>query len=584
MPNRIICFLLLVIALVGGAVVALGDTLTLTDGTVLEGRVVPQGDRYWIKLASGETKIIYKSQVSQYTRGTPAAAPAVSPAVPPASPATPVAPAPADASSGSEPVKPTAPGAEANLNFAQTKSKADRVDVPLVAVTLWQNFIDSNASSPDLPAAQAELEKWKQLDADKAEKINGKWIGGEDRKKLLSKVRELLKEADQMQGTQTLKAVQKLEEAVRLYPSNWEANFELGFFYLCKGGNQKYDQAIKSLETAAKLRPNSAATLSNLAIAYNFRQQYEKSVLTAYKAAQIQDSKEIVQNLINSISQAPPGMRENNTKVRPIMEEATLLARKHGVSDGRQMWVYVRPRGKDAAQGGEADDGDMTPGVIGNGSGFLVSADGYVLTNKHVANEKNCTFMVRMTGADGKPIQKPATVVAIDEDADVALLKIKSDKPLAFLQLAQGDEPPVGADCTALGFPIGSVMNYSMQVTAGTVSSVNPSEPYHVTLTCKITHGNSGGPLVDKYGNVIGIVSAGLTAYTETYGKALSAGQVRAFLDRNKDKIKTAITPASAAAATGGDRLDTEAIYKKASPATVCIILIRTGDKVPMPE
>ncbi|HYO07687.1 MAG TPA: trypsin-like peptidase domain-containing protein [Tepidisphaeraceae bacterium] len=580
MPKRALLSLLLTAALLAGpaALAARGDTLTLKDGTVLEGRVVPQGDRYWIKLATGETKIVPKAQVASYAKGNPASpvAPA-SPAAPaPATPAAPAAPTVVAPAAG-DAAKPQAAASgatasDANLNFAQTKSKADRADVPLVAVTFWQTFIDANPASADLPAARAELERWKKLDADKAEKVNGKWIGGEERKKLIARVKELLKEAGEMQATQTLKAVSKLEEAVRLYPNNWEANFELGFFYLSKGGNQKYDQAIRSLETASKLRPNSASTLSNLAIAYNFRSQYEKSVLTAYKAATIEDSKEIVQNLVNSISQAPPGMRENNTKVRPIMEEALLLARKHGVGDGKQAWIYVRPKGRDR-EGGSSDTEDTSPGVIGNGSGFLVSADGYILTNKHVAAEKNCTFLARF--GDGS--QKPATVVAIDDEADVALLKIKADKPLPFLQLSDAAEPPVGADCTALGFPIGSVMNYSMQVTGGTVSSVNPAEPYHVTLTCKITHGNSGGPLVDKYGNVIGIVSAGLTAFTETYGKALSPGQVRKFLEKNKSKYQGTFSPAS----KGTARLDTEEIYKKVSPATVCIILVRTGDKLP---
>jgi hypothetical protein len=109
-----------------------------------------------------------------------------------------------------------------------------------------------------------------------------------------------------------------------------------------------------------------------------------------------------------------------------------------------------------------------------------------------------------------------------------------------------------------------------MQVTAGTVSSVSAADRYPVTLTAKITHGNSGGPLVDKFGNVIGVVSAGLTAYTETYGKALSVGQIRKFLEKNKDKFPAKLDPGA-----DKDRLDTEAIYKQASPATMCILIVR---------
>jgi S1-C subfamily serine protease len=284
------------------------------------------------------------------------------------------------------------------------------------------------------------------------------------------------------------------------------------------------------------------------------------------------DSKDIVQNLWNSIMQAPPGMRENNTKVRPIIDEALLLARKRGVEDARSAaWAYVRPSSKEKAPDAE-DDKNARPGVIGNGSGFLVSADGYVITNRHVAKEKNCIFMCRFV--DGT--EKSAKVIAIDDDADIAIMKLKpeKDKPYPFVQFAPDDEPSPGAICSALGYPVADAMNYTMQVTSGTVSSIDPTSPYHVTLTAKITHGNSGGPLVDKYGNVIGVVSAGLTAYTETYGKALSAGQVRKFLAKITDKVTTKFDLGKPL----DKPLDTEEIYKKDSPAVLCIILIRSGE------
>jgi S1-C subfamily serine protease len=174
--------------------------------------------------------------------------------------------------------------------------------------------------------------------------------------------------------------------------------------------------------------------------------------------------------------------------------------------------------------------------------------------------------------------QKQAEVVALDDVSDLALLKIKADadKPLTFLKLAEADLPAPGTDCVTLGFPAGSLMNYNMQVTAGTVSSVAPKEEYEVTLTAKATHGNSGGPLVDRHGHVIGIVSAGLTAYNETYGKALSAGQVRKFLAKHTEKY----APATFDPGKPGDKvaaLNTEAIYAQASPATLCILLVRGG-------
>jgi len=404
----------------------------------------------------------------------------------------------------------------------------------------------------------------------------------------MKQVNDLLRDADEANaGSKTLEALKKYEEAVKLYPNSFEANFALGYYYLSRGvvgsngqGNLQYmDKAIKSLETAVKLKPNSAATLSNLAIGYNFRKKWEDSVVCAYKAAKIEDSKEIVQNLVNSIAQAPDGMQHNNARVKPIMEETLVLARKYSIDPhASAAWMYVRPHlpgelGKDGQPvGGDEDDG--APGVIGNGSGFLVSADGYLITNRHVAAEKNCLFMCRFV--DGT--EKAANVIVIDDDADLALLKLKPDpnKPYEFLQMSDVDEPTPGATCTALGYPVAHVMNYNMQTTVGNVSSISNDEPYHVTLTAKITHGNSGGPLVDKFCRVIGVVSAGLTAYNETYGKALSAGQIRKFLNKNTEKY----APAKFEPAKPAKELDAEGIYNKASKATLCIILIR-GESAP---
>ncbi len=132
------------------------------------------------------------------------------------------------------------------LNFSTTKSRADHVDAPLAAVGLWQQYIDANPNAPDLADAKAELEKWKALDKDHAEKINGKWVGGEERQKLLEKVAQLLKDADEMgQNNQTVKAVAKLEEAVRIYPNSFNANFELGYVCLSKATASGSERAAR---------------------------------------------------------------------------------------------------------------------------------------------------------------------------------------------------------------------------------------------------------------------------------------------------------------------------------------------------
>jgi serine protease Do len=187
-------------------------------------------------------------------------------------------------------------------------------------------------------------------------------------------------------------------------------------------------------------------------------------------------------------------------------------------------------------------------------------------------------LLVRL--ADGS--QKQAERVVIDDEQDLALIRIKSDKPLPFLQLAATDEPGPGAECTALGFPLGNIMRLTLQVTPGSVSSVIDADTANIVVTCKVNPGNSGGPLVDKFGNVVGIVTQKTLSNTsvESYGKAISAGRIRDFLKKQAAKSKAVLKNGD----DGPASLNTEAIYKKVSPAAVCIIIMKSGAPADAPK
>jgi len=450
-----------------------------------------------------------------------------------------------------------------------------------LAVTIWEKYIDSNPSPADLTAAKAELDKWTKYEKDGAERINGKWIGGEERRALMRQVNQLCSEAREQMDNQTLQAMEKYEKALKLYPNSFEANFALGYLYLRRGtvtagGTARpnaadLDRAIHSLETAVKLRPNSPSALSNLGVGYSFRQRWQEAVDMTYRAAKAQDSQKVVENLVNTLAAAPAGMKSNNQKVRAIMEEAGLLATKYHIPPtGTRQFHYLPPEPPGTVKGDAVRDVGPA-GIIGNGSGFLVSADGYIITNRHVVNEKNRLYRIRFD--DGT--EKPAEVVAIDTVDDIALIKIKSDKQLPFIRLASTDVPNPGAQCVVLGYPIASLLDYKMQVTTGQITSVSDKEEYQVTLTANTTHGNSGGPIVDRDGNVIGVLSAGTTAYNATYLKALSAKQIRGFLSRIKDKWDANLQPGP----TTYIPFDAEKIQAEARKATLMVLIIRGDGK-----
>ena len=136
------------------------------------------------------------------------------------------------------------------------------------------------------------------------------------------------------------------------------------------------------------------------------------------------------------------------------------------------------------------------------GSGFIISADGYVVTNYHVVAEAD-EVMVRLS--DKRVL--PAEVVGSDRYSDVALLKLKANN-LPVAQIGDARSIKVGAWVLAIGSPYG----FDHSVTAGIVSAKGRSLPNanyvpFIQTDVAINPGNSGGPLIDLNGKVIGINS-----------------------------------------------------------------------------
>lgn len=140
----------------------------------------------------------------------------------------------------------------------------------------------------------------------------------------------------------------------------------------------------------------------------------------------------------------------------------------------------------------------------GMGTGFIISADGYILTNNHVANGAD-EIMVKLS--DGREIK--AELKGQDDKLDLALLKISDKVALPFAELGDSDALEVGEWVMAIGNPFG----LAHTVTAGIVSAkgrVIGSGPYddYIQTDASINPGNSGGPLFSSSGKVIGINTA----------------------------------------------------------------------------
>ena len=178
--------------------------------------------------------------------------------------------------------------------------------------------------------------------------------------------------------------------------------------------------------------------------------------------------------------------------------------------------------------GGGGDDGDGGDGGERRalGSGFIVDSRGYIITNNHVVDGADKIYVKLSSDPDGGPGEegRPATVVGVDKDTDIAVIKIDTKEPLPTIKLGNSDGAQVGDWVLAIGSPF----SLSKTVTAGIISaknrSIDEASPNGVSLTqfqrfiqtdAAINPGNSGGPLVDMAGQVVGMNTA---IYTQSMG------------------------------------------------------------------
>ena len=171
--------------------------------------------------------------------------------------------------------------------------------------------------------------------------------------------------------------------------------------------------------------------------------------------------------------------------------------------------------GSDGADGGERE---------ALGSGFIVDSRGYIITNNHVVDKADKIYVKLSTDPDNETDHgRPAHVIGVDKETDIAVIKIDAPEPLPTIRLGNSDGAQVGDWVLAIGSPF----SLSETVTAGIVSAKNRSidEPgpdgapnqfqKFIQTDAAINPGNSGGPLVDMAGQVIGMNTA---IYTQSMG------------------------------------------------------------------
>lgn len=174
---------------------------------------------------------------------------------------------------------------------------------------------------------------------------------------------------------------------------------------------------------------------------------------------------------------------------------------------------------------------------IDSGTGFYINSEN-IITNRHVV-EQCLNIAVR-----GAVLPQKATLVTIDDELDLALLKVETPSLRIPYMRINYDEVAIGDILFTIGYPLDSSQTGQYVIKQTEVISVSPrtenTKFSNIQFIDTIDHGNSGGPLLDKNSNIVGVVTAKITRYdpanpdkTTTVGMAIGLDGLIAFLQRN---------------------------------------------------
>jgi serine protease Do len=200
------------------------------------------------------------------------------------------------------------------------------------------------------------------------------------------------------------------------------------------------------------------------------------------------------------VDQVMPSVVSVTVKIQQAAADETMT--ENGMPNLDQLPPQFRDFFEKMPQFRNQQPGPRHPSMA-QGSGFVISADGYVVTNNHVV-DKASEVSVQFNGGE----EFTATVIGVDPKTDLALLKIKAEKSFPFVSLS-ADEAKVGDWVMAVGNPFG----LGGTVTSGIISARGRdigNGPYDdfLQIDASINHGNSGGPAFNLKGDVIGVNTA----------------------------------------------------------------------------
>ena len=265
----------------------------------------------------------------------------------------------------------------------------------------------------------------------------------------------------------------------------------------------------------------------------------------------------------------PPDKQYHSTRLQYVADcndGSTVLALTQYYGEDRKLIQYTAQKtikrsefapakaGSDVAEAlklacerlakGGAGNAKPAPGGSSSGSGIVIGRDGTILTNQHVVQQCGSYEII-----DGNSRKFRAALEVADSAKDLALLTVKEKFPAAAT-LRKAIAPQLGENIIVVGYPLVAVLGTQPSVGFGHVTSIVGvrDNPAQMQISVPVQRGNSGGPVLDQAGNVIGVVVSKLDALklaqrtgdlAQNVNFAIKGDVVRAFLDSNKIDYET---------------------------------------------
>jgi len=412
---------------------------------------------------------------------------------------------------------PTDKVAATEAMIARLESRLKEESEAAEALRVYDHFVERHSMSALQEQKFADrVAKWKEAVGQKLVRWGNQWITPEVAAQKKAESANLLAQADAMMLKRNFKeAATLLNRASNFDPNSIRADFTLGMMYSGVGANQPAE-ADEHFRKVLLRTPGHISALNNLALIEIKMERFPQALNRFTQAAELTPrTPEVTHNLGRVIKEA--GLKKLDipasvlSKFNKLYTDLTQIGQAPPSNPNigwMNMPMYLPERERSPGASSDAPSADQLV-LYGGGSGFVVSP-GYVLTNRSVVRDEELGMVEAIRVRDpADPTQLrelPATVVAISADHDLALVKCGQLQSSALL--LGSATPSTGAEIVTLGFPTSAFMSRKLRdVRAAITASPEESNGHHLMFEAEL-NGISGGPVLSKSGEAVGLISS----------------------------------------------------------------------------